>query len=545
VRVKLTLTVLFVCMLAASVYAARPDLALHDPSPDQIYWFIQSGDCNIGRQGNLPANHLDWLLVEARTVINPAFIVLTGSLVDGTNAQENPQPPYVEEWQQYSQIMFANGANDDWLFDLPGSRDAWNDPGLNAYLTASVQGSATGEYRHAWSIDTPKGEYLFLGVSTVDDSGPAYPDEPAVFSEQDRQWLYGWSEEAEQARMLFVFGHNPLQTFLPWEGVYKLYQWLYDYGAAGYGYSHFPLDTLDERSEFTGDLLRVNGGGLGFNSTCQYTLWVIDHDGVSVNCAKAEQFPIVISSPLDAGLGGSNGYAYPLAAGAPSVHVRALACAPGQPASLNGVIEDVGIAFDLLRVGDSPIYQGEFDATGLDNGTYRITVSAEGLQSHTITVKMAEVQCYDGKDNDGDGLIDFPQDSGCASYSDSLETGDRSPIADAGADVTAFVGENVIFNGEESYDPDLAEHIFFEWTIDVENNKDRIVPEVVTSYAYSMPGTYHATLRVTDSRTNSDTDTMTVTVIEGEEEPDDIAEGPENVPEEEDEDADYGWGCGS
>ena len=34
---------------------------------------------------------------------------------------------------------------------------------------------------------------------------------------------------------------------------------------------------------------------------------------------------------------------------------------------------------------------------------------------------MSEPECNDGMDNDGDGLIDFPEDPGCSSAEDDTE----------------------------------------------------------------------------------------------------------------------------
>src|SRR5205823_884204 len=36
-------------------------------------------------------------------------------------------------------------------------------------------------------------------------------------------------------------------------------------------------------------------------------------------------------------------------------------------------------------------------------------------------------QCSDGKDNDGDGLVDFPEDPGCTSATDDTEDSQPAP----------------------------------------------------------------------------------------------------------------------
>lgn len=539
--------ILFLSILilaSTTVWAANTELAVHDPSPDRVFWFIQTADVNIGRDGDLPVDHLTWLMEIAVPVIDPEFIVICGNIVDGTNGENDPQPPYLEEWQLYNQIIGQYGADANWLYDLPGSREAWNDPGFSAYVANSVQGSANGEYRHAWTRSFPWGDYLFLGISTADETGPAYRDEPAIFSENDLTWLESFSDEADDARMMFAFGHNPMNLYWPWPGMQKLAYWLFTHRAIAYGYGHYPFEGPDETANYHADLLRVNGGGLGFGGDCQYSIWAVDHDGVSVVCAKAEKFPIVISSPLDADLGGDNERAYPLAAGAPSIHVRALAFAPDPPASLSGIIDGTDVVFELLPVGDGPIYQGEFSAKTLTEDNYHLTVFGEDLQPHTIRINFAVVECFDALDNDGDGLADYPYDNGCVSYSDNHETGDLTPVADAGEDFTVFTGEKAIFNGEASYDPDLAEHLYFRWTLETEQDDELLFPDVVATYVYDTPGTYLGTLKVTDERSNTDSDTVTVTVLENPGDDDEYEEGPENVPSDEEDDDDYQWGCG-
>ncbi|MDQ4049951.1 MAG: hypothetical protein M3131_11320, partial [Actinomycetota bacterium] len=46
-------------------------------------------------------------------------------------------------------------------------------------------------------------------------------------------------------------------------------------------------------------------------------------------------------------------------------------------------------------------------------------------------------ECSDGRDNDGDGRIDFPNDPGCTSAADDSEGG--------GGNALAFTGTNIVF----------------------------------------------------------------------------------------------------
>jgi hypothetical protein len=465
-------------------------------------------------------------------------------LVDGTNGQRNPQPPYQEEWDAYRAVVDEAGADASWLYDLPGSRDAWNDPGFSFYLANSVQGEASGQYRHAWTRSFSWGDYLIVGALTADEDGPPYPEEPVLLSDATADWLNSLEPDALDARMVFVFAHNPLADLFIWPGENKFFQWMVRNGAAAYGYGDRPNDEPADGQEYRAGLLRVNGGGLGFDGPCNYALWAVDHDGVSVVCAKAGEWPILITQPLDRSLGGGNERAYPLAAGAPSVHVRALAFAPEPPAALQGTIEGLGLDFDLPRIDAGPIYQGEFDATAVAAGDYQLTVSAEGLNSHTIGVSFGVTACFDGLDNDGDGKIDFPADDGCASYSDSQEIGALPPVADAGPDLQGAVGEPLFFNGLDSRDPDGQEPLEFRWTFGDEADPTRFATGAFVQHAYAAAGVFTARLIVVDTQMNRSVDTATVTVTPDDDDNDDAAGGEISNDLDDDEEADYHWGCG-
>jgi hypothetical protein len=530
-------------LCAGAVWAANPDMAVHNPDTDRIFWFIQSGDVDIGRDSDLPADNLDWLLATAVPTIQPEFVVLCGNLVDGTNGNENPTPPFQEEWDQYNSILDGHDVDAGWFFDLPGSREAWNDPGFSMYVANSVQGRATGTYHFAWSREFDWGSYLFVAPTTASADGPAYPNQPAQFPQDEADWLAQYTDQATNARLVFVFGHNPLQTYLPWPGMHRLALWVGENKASGYGFGHYPLADEDEGSIFQGGLLSHNGGGLGFDGECQYSVWVVDHDGVSLACAKKGAFPIIISQPLDDALGGGNEYAYPLALGAPSIHVRALAFSPDPPKTLNAEIEGTGIEFKLARIDDGPIYQGEFSAEGLAEAAYTITVSGSGLKSHTIQVRLATVACLDGIDNDQDGLIDYPDDPGCASYSDSTEWDDAPPVADAGDDFTVEVGAKAIFDGSGTYDADYQEYLTYLWRIEGNDGETFEYPGAMATYIFNEPGTYHGTLTVRDFMQYSSSDDVTVTVVPAQEDDDTSAE-PEHASANDEDETKYEWGCG-
>jgi len=89
----------------------------------------------------------------------------------------------------------------------------------------------------------------------------------------------------------------------------------------------------------------------------------------------------------------------------------------------------------------------------------------------------------------------------------SLGPINQPPIADAGEDQTATVGDTVSFDGSGSYDPD-GSIVSYSWSFgDGETGSGEIV-----SHTYTAASTYTARLTVTDNLGGTDTDTATVTV---------------------------------
>jgi len=85
----------------------------------------------------------------------------------------------------------------------------------------------------------------------------------------------------------------------------------------------------------------------------------------------------------------------------------------------------------------------------------------------------------------------------------------RDPIADAGPDQDALVGETLWFYGVDSYDPDGI-IVSYEWDFD-----DGSPPEwdILVSHAYDTLGTYNVTLTVEDGDGDKGTDTAIITIL--------------------------------
>ncbi|MFA6565660.1 MAG: PKD domain-containing protein, partial [Candidatus Paceibacterota bacterium] len=148
--------------------------------------------------------------------------------------------------------------------------------------------------------------------------------------------------------------------------------------------------------------------------------------------------------------------------------------------------------------------------------TYTVTLTVtddEGVISDPDTaVITVATQCSDGKDNDGDGKIDYPTDPGCDSPDDNDEADNKLPIAVLSASPTSDLPNKPIsLNGTGSHDPD-GTIALYEW-----NFGDGVIATTTTasttSHTYGTPNTYTVTLVVTDNEGATSTPaTQTITI---------------------------------
>ncbi len=89
---------------------------------------------------------------------------------------------------------------------------------------------------------------------------------------------------------------------------------------------------------------------------------------------------------------------------------------------------------------------------------------------------------------------------------------DNPPVADAGLDWVASVGDEVIFNGSGSSD-DGGEISNYTWTFIYDDEVKELYGEA-PSFEFLIPGEYEVTLNVTDLAGNYDTDMVIITVLE-------------------------------
>jgi len=126
-------------------------------------------------------------------------------------------------------------------------------------------------------------------------------------------------------------------------------------------------------------------------------------------------------------------------------------------------------------------------------------------------------QCSDSIDNDGDSLVDFPNDPGCSDALDNDETDfaaplpNLSPTANAGPDQTITDSDNsglelVILDGSLSTDSDglVTSNVWREGATQIAT---RVTPQVSLAV-----GIHTITLIVTDDDGATDSDTVVITI---------------------------------
>ena len=134
---------------------------------------------------------------------------------------------------------------------------------------------------------------------------------------------------------------------------------------------------------------------------------------------------------------------------------------------------------------------------GLDDTfTHTYTAPADSVASHAYYVTV-----YDDADNSATS----------ETYTITV-TDDDAPTADAGPNQTVLVDDVVEFDGFAS--TDNIGIIGYSWDYDVSDVIQADATDITTSHIYDTTGTYTVTLTVTDIAGNTDSDTLTVNVIE-------------------------------
>jgi hypothetical protein len=311
--------------------ASDPYSASYSADNDKIFWFILMSDVHIGAHGIPASENLEWMLTEAKDVINPSFIVNAGDLTDSTNWNElgYPDGPHNEEWVEYNTIVTGNGMDENFYYDIPGNHDHFGDKNFDYYLNYSIQGAATGQTQISWTKIFDFGTYHFLGVNTCGNDGadfsmlpPTYGDN-AGLDASERVYIENKLEENKAADLTMIFGHHLIQkrstdwTDLTSDDVEAWTMTALTYGADefialmdaynplmyGYGHSHVYREEFFIKDMADG-VIYLNVASLVKSENNHYNIVAVDCNGISTVSQNVGTWPaVIITAPLDKNLG--------------------------------------------------------------------------------------------------------------------------------------------------------------------------------------------------------------------------------------------------
>jgi hypothetical protein len=469
-------------LLASGSASAGPAAARYSADSSRVFWFLVTADTHIGGgfTGGADTERLQWVTGEAVDVINPVSMFVCGDLVDGSGPGGIPLPwtgQVEEEWTEYRQLLDLAGMTPGFYVDLPGNHDQYGDKGLTFYRKHSIQGSSDDQTQHSTAYETAWGTYHFLSVSTAGNDGAPWPADNAGIDDAELAFAKQALEAHADASLQFAFGHHSLgYPGMPGSGIdgqSAFRALLAANGVVAYFYGH----THAYAVEFHDGVLQFNLNTLGKADDDHVAVAVVDNDSLAVRAFRQSDWPyVVVSAPADADLGGGNPYAYAVPPGWTTAPVRAAVFSKTPPAAVEASVDD-GPWFPMTPAAQS-LWAATMDTTGLAPGKHFLAVRAQPWpdRDHRIAFLVAETTCSNGKDDDGDGLTDWPDDPGCENPADMDEV-DPPPVepnpeeggdeAAAGSDEAAPDGPPDPEPAQSDSDDDAATDVWAEWIPDV------------------------------------------------------------------------------
>jgi len=408
-----------------AVQAGNPHIATYCSDNDKLFWFLQISDIHIGTRGTQDSQNLQWIVNEAKNVIDPSFIVASGDLTDSTNGNILgwPNGPYQVEWDEYKAILSAAGMDSSFYFDIPGNHDAYSDRYFEYYIANSIQGQATGKTQISWSRTFSFGKYHFIGVNTADNSGDSFSlswpwGDYAGLDPSELSFIHSELEQNQDADLTFIFGHHPVtdtgysdDTWL-FYGQTEFVGYMDTFGASLYGYGHthrFEEDIFagnDYTGYMAGDgIYYFNIASIGKSSENQYSIIAVDCNGISTVTENVNQWPaVLITAPLDKYVGAVvNPYSYSV----PNSNTNPIRTLVFDTNSITGVqyrIDGAGNWYAMTpAIGNPHLWEGIWDASTLSGGYHTLEVQAtsnSGTRTDIITVEVEgcsdDTECNDG-----------------------------------------------------------------------------------------------------------------------------------------------------
>ncbi len=325
------LVCLFLFGSACPLQASDPHSASYSTDSDKIFWFVQTSDVHVGAKGYPGSENLQWLVTEAKDVIAPSFIVVTGDLTDSSNWNDlgYPDGPHIEEWQEYSDIVNSNGMDAAFYYDLPGNHDHFGDEHFEYYLNNSVQGVATGQTQVSWKRTFDFGTYHFLGINTCGNDGADFSMFPPTYGDNagldtaELEFIRDELESNKDADLTLIFGHHLIckretdWTYVTGDALEEMTMTALIYGADAltalmeyyhpimysYGHSHVYREEFFVKDMSEG-VIYLNVASLSKNDDKNYNIIAIDNNGISTTPHTVGVWPaVIITAPLDRNLG--------------------------------------------------------------------------------------------------------------------------------------------------------------------------------------------------------------------------------------------------
>ena len=184
------------------------------------------------------------------------------------------------------------------------------------------------------------------------------------------------------------------------------------------------------------------------------------------------------------------------------------------------------VSITVNAVNDAPVANAGLDQTVPDaDGNEVETVTLDGSASYdpdgsislyewiegTTVLGTEAVISYDFSVGTYTVTLTVTDNEGVSASDQTVITviANEAPVADAGPDQSAYVGDTVNFDGSGSYDPD-GEIVSYEWDF----GDGGTASGAIVSHIYETAGTYVAILTVTDNGDLTDSDDVVVIVEE-------------------------------
>ncbi len=395
--------------IIAPVSASNPRGAYYSAATNDIIWFVHTSDLHIGASGSQDTNNLAWLVTQAKQVIAPSFIIVTGDLTDSTNGNflGYPNGPYQAEWDQYKSILTDKVTSSDY-YDLPGNHDEYNDGDFSYLKTNSVQGKTQVSFS---KFSQAGSKYHFLGINTADNSGapfsllPPYGDYAGLDS-NELSFINSELVDNADAALTMVFGHHPLAPTGNSQDTYVYYgrddflrlMDFYFCASYGYGHTHKFSEAFYNPGLQKPGFFYLNVASLGKSSANQYTVFAIDSNGVPSTTRTVRTWPVVlITAPLDRYYGNvASPYGYDVPASTSSP-IRALAFDPNVILQMDYRIDGSATWYAMANVSaDRKLWSAAWNSSALAQGDHTIEVRATSTtgstSSNIITTRVLQSQ---------------------------------------------------------------------------------------------------------------------------------------------------------